>query len=106
MHHRDLSDRNVFKSTDRNVFEGTLGSPRYYSVVNAALLVYLAGVVAGLWRTDARAAARVGLAVLWPVGPLAFVATVAVLLAASLIAFPLVGAVVALAATVTWWWLG
>jgi hypothetical protein len=65
--------------------------------------VYLLGVAAALVITDARGMARVGLALLWPIGPLAFVATVTMLLLASLIAFPIVGAIVlagALAAAV------
>jgi hypothetical protein len=63
--------------------------------------VYVAGVLWGLFVIDARAGVRIGLAVLWPLGPLAFVLTVTLLLAASLIAFPLWGAtVVALAAIV------
>jgi hypothetical protein len=57
------------------------------------LVVYAAGVVIGLFRTDARWPARVGLALLWPVGPLAFVLTVSVLLVASVIAFPVVGVI-------------
>jgi hypothetical protein len=57
-------------------------------------LVYAAGVLVGLVRTDARWPARVGLSLLWPVGPLAFLITVAGLLGASLIAFPILGAIV------------
>jgi hypothetical protein len=56
--------------------------------------VYLLGVAAALVFTDARGIARIALAVLWPVGPLAFVITVSVLLLASLVAFPIVGAIV------------
>jgi hypothetical protein len=40
---------------------------------------------------------------LWPLGPLAFALTIAILLVASLIAFPAVGAVVLLAAAAAWW---
>ena len=60
-----------------------------------------AGVLIGCRGIDARPAARVGLALLWPVGPAAFVVTLAVLVAASLIAFPIVGAIV-LAAALAW----
>jgi len=63
--------------------------------VHAALVVYIIGVVIGLLCTDARPIARVGLALLWPVGPLAFIATITILVAASVIAFPVVGVVVA-----------
>ncbi|MBI4265722.1 MAG: hypothetical protein HY657_15210 [Acidobacteria bacterium] len=56
-----------------------------------AAVVYVAGVAWGLLAIDARPAARVGLALLWPLGPLAFVLVVAILLAASLVAFPMFG---------------
>jgi hypothetical protein len=59
-----------------------------------ALLVYGAGVLVGLVAVDARPASRVALALLWPIGPAAFVATIAVLIAAAMIAFPVLGAVV------------
>jgi len=68
-----------------------------------SLVVYVAGVVWGLVAIDARPAARLGLALVWPVGPLAFVVTIAILLAASLIAFPLFGLAVLAAAGVMWW---
>jgi hypothetical protein len=71
--------------------------------VTAALVVYGVGVVIALWRTDASWPIRVALALLWPIGPMAFVVTVAILLAASLIAFPVFGAVVALAGGIAWW---
>ena len=51
--------------------------------MNAFLAVYLAGVAIGLWRTDAPLPTRLLLAVLWPIGPLAFVIVVAILLAAA-----------------------
>jgi len=66
------------------------------------LLVYAAGVLIGVAAIDARPAARVGLALLWPVGPAALVVTVAVLTGAAMIAFPIVGGIV-LAAALAWW---
>jgi hypothetical protein len=57
--------------------------------------LYLLGVVIGLARIDGRAPARIGVALAWPLGPAAFVATVATLLVASLIAFPLFGGAIA-----------
>jgi len=51
--------------------------------MNTTLAIYLAGVAVGLWRTDAPLPTRVALAVLWPIGPLAFVVVVAILLAAA-----------------------
>ena len=68
------------------------------------LSIYAAGVAAALWRTDAPAPARLVLSLLWPLGPLAFLLTFTLLVAASLIAFPVVGVVVASGA-LTWWLL-
>ena len=67
--------------------------------------VYLLGVAVALFTIDARGPARLGLALLWPVGPIAFVVTISILLAASLIAFPMLGAIVlavAVIAAVVW----
>ena len=61
-------------------------------------LIYTAGVGVGLIATDADGAGRLGLALMWPVGPLAFIATLSILFAASLIVFPLFGLAVAAAA--------
>ena len=47
--------------------------------------IYVLGVVIGLLKADAAPVARVGWAVLWPVGPAAFVVTVTVLLAAAVV---------------------
>jgi hypothetical protein len=71
--------------------------------MSMAGLAYLAGVVVGLWRTDGAPRTRVAVALLWPLGPLAFAITITVLLAASLVAFPLFGGAVALAAGLLWW---
>lgn len=68
--------------------------------------MYVAGVAWGLIMIDARPAARLGLALLWPIGPLAFVLTIAILLVASLVAYPAVGAGVLIAAGVAWWAFG
>jgi hypothetical protein len=46
------------------------------------LIVYAAGVLVGLWRTDGPAASRVAPALLWPIGPLAGVVTIAGLIVA------------------------
>ena len=64
--------------------------------------IYLLGVVIGLLRADGRPAERIGLALAWPIAPLAFVATIATLALASLLAFPLFGLVVAAAAALGW----
>jgi hypothetical protein len=55
--------------------------------VRAILTFYFIGVLIGFWRTDAKLLKRLALALLWPIGPLAFVVTVAVLIAVSPFAF-------------------
>jgi L-ascorbate metabolism protein UlaG (beta-lactamase superfamily) len=64
------------------------------SIWTILLGVYVLGAVIGLLATDARGASRLALALLWPLGPLAFLLTVTVLLLASLVAFPVFGALV------------
>ena len=67
-------------------------------------MIYAVGALLAIWRTDASWPTRVALALLWPLGPLAFVVTVAILLAASLVAFPLIaGLLAAVVATAVWW---
>lgn len=56
--------------------------------------IYVLGVAVALLAIDARGFARLGLALLWPLGPLAFVVTISILLAASLVAFPVFGLIV------------
>jgi len=46
------------------------------------LIVYAAGVLVGLWRTDGPPATRVAPAVLWPLGPLAGAITIVGLIVA------------------------
>ena len=68
--------------------------------------IYAAGALVAIWRTDAAWPTRLAVAVLWPLGPLAFLVTVSILLAASLIAFPVVsGAIAAAVAAAVWWFL-
>jgi hypothetical protein len=67
--------------------------------------IYAVGAVIALWRTDAGWPTRVAIAVLWPLGPLAFVVTVAILAAASFIAFPLIAGSIAAAGAAAAWWL-
>lgn len=52
---------------------------------------------------DARPAHKIALAILWPLGPIAFAVTITILLAASLIAFPLWGVAVVIVAGLVWW---
>jgi hypothetical protein len=74
--------------------------------VRVVILIYAAGVAAGLILTDARPLARLALALAWPIGPLAFVTVVTGLLVAALYIFPLFGAVVAAGFVAGWWFLG
>jgi hypothetical protein len=74
-----------------------------YSWLLAA--IYVAGIVWYVFVSDARPVERLALAVLWPVGPLALVVTLVVLLVASVVAYPLVMAAVLGTAAVRWWLL-
>lgn len=67
--------------------------------------VYVAGVVWGLIVIDARPAMKVGLALVWPLGPIAFAITLTILVAASFIAFPMFGITVLAVAGVIFWML-
>jgi len=69
----------------------------------AITILYVAGVIWGLLRTDARPVERVVLSLLWPLGPLAFLVTLAILVAASVIAYPLVMVPVVVVLAVLWW---
>jgi hypothetical protein len=73
--------------------------------VTAALVVYIAGALVALWRTDALWPTRVVLAALWPIGPAAFALTVSLLLVVSLFVFPIFGVVV-IAGLAAWWMWG
>jgi hypothetical protein len=73
--------------------------------VSAVLTIYALGVAIGLVMTDARPLARVVIALLWPLGPLAFVATIATLVATAAVAFPVFGALLTVAAGAGWYWL-
>jgi hypothetical protein len=67
--------------------------------------IYALGAVVALWRTDARWPTRIAVAILWPLGPLAFVVTVGILVAASVIAFPRIAGSIAVVGTLAIWWL-
>jgi hypothetical protein len=70
--------------------------------VRFALLIYALGVAIGLVGTDAPPLTRAGLALLWPLGVLAFVVTVGGLLAVSTVLFPAFGVAVLTAGLVAW----
>lgn len=75
------------------------------TVEQVAFGVYLAGALVALVRTDAGWGTRVLLAALWPVGPLAFAVTVAMLVAVATVAFPAFGAAILAAAGAAWYLL-
>jgi hypothetical protein len=69
-------------------------------------LAYVVGVMIGLVAIDGGPGARLGLALAWPLGPLAFIVTVAGLLVVAAVAFPWFGLVLAAAAGAAWWAFG
>ena len=64
--------------------------------------VYVVGVLVGLAATQGGVGTRLGLALLWPLGPLAFLITVTGLLVVAAIAFPMFGLVLAAAIAAAW----
>ena len=62
---------------------------------------YFAGVLIGLWRTDAPPVRRLGLALLWPLAAVACAVTLTVLSVATALLFPAIG-LAALAIGVGW----
>ena len=67
--------------------------------------LYIVGVLVGVLATQGGVATRLGLALLWPLGPLAFVITVAGLLVVAAIAFPSFGVILAAGIVAAWWML-
>jgi len=55
------------------------------------IAAYFAGVIVGLWRTDAPPVQRIGLALLWPVAAVACVVTLTVLSVSAAVLFPIIG---------------
>ena len=83
-----------------------MADTRYHAAaMSAALFLYIGGVLVGLLLTDGRPIERLTLALLWPIGPLAFIVTVAILIAAAAIAFPIFGAAVLTAGAAACWFL-
>lgn len=70
--------------------------------MHSFLLVYLAGVIVGLWRADASPAGKALLALGWPVGVAAAAVVLVVLVAAALVLFPMLAAAVAALGVVAW----
>jgi len=67
--------------------------------------VYLLGVVVGLLCVDGSAMTKVGLALVWPLGLLAFVVTIATLVGVAAVAFPVFGIVLAGALVMGWYFI-
>ena len=67
------------------------------------LFVYAAGVAVGLWRVDGSPAARLTIALLWPLGALAALVTISGLVLAAMALFPWLGAVSIALALLIWW---
>jgi hypothetical protein len=65
--------------------------------------VYLVGVIVGLVATQGGPGTRLLLAVLWPLGPLAFLITIGGLLIVAAIAFPVFGVILAAGMATVWW---
>ena len=70
------------------------------------VFVYLAGVAIGFWRADARGSRRLGLALLWPLAPIACLVTLTTLVVAAGVLFPVLGVTAVAIAGGLWWWLG
>ena len=67
--------------------------------------IYVVGVIVGLVATQGGVPTRLALALLWPLGPLAFLITVAGLLVVAAIAFPIFGFILAAGIGTAWWML-
>ena len=65
--------------------------------------IYMLGVIVGLMATQGGVATRLALALLWPLGPLAFLITSAGLLIVAAIAFPMFGVLLAAVIGTAWW---
>ena len=77
----------------------------YHGRVGVALAIYVIGVIVGLLLTDARPLARVAIAALWPLGAVAFVVVIAILLVTAMVVFPVFGAAVVAVAALSWFLL-
>jgi hypothetical protein len=75
------------------------------TITAALATIYVLGALVGLLRVDGSLATKVGLALTWPLGLLAFVVTIATLVGVAAIAFPMFGlAMIALLLTLVWLW--
>ena len=67
---------------------------------------YLVGAAVACVATDAPALVRIGLALVWPLGPIAFVVTVVGLIVVAAIALPAFGLVLAMCGAAAWFFAG
>jgi len=72
------------------------------TLAQTLLALYGTGAAVALARTDGGWGTRVLLALLWPLAPVAFLATVTALLAVAMVAFPMFGAAVLALAGTAW----
>jgi len=66
----------------------------YVSLEFIAVTIYSAGFILAFIKTDAKLLVKLGLALAWPLGPLAFIVTLSILFVVLILAFPLVGVAV------------
>ena len=69
----------------------------YVSLELIAATVYSVGFVLAFIKTDAKLLTKFGLALAWPLGPLAFIVTLSILFIVLIVAFPLVGVAIIVA---------
>ena len=67
--------------------------------------IYMLGVIVGLIATQGGVGTRFVMALLWPLGPLAFIITATGLLIVAAIAFPMLGVILAALVATSWWLL-
>lgn len=72
------------------------------TITAALATIYVLGVIVGLLRVDGSAMTRASVALLWPLGIVAFVVTIAMLVGVAAIAFPMFGMVLVAALIAAW----
>ena len=66
------------------------------------VIIYVVGVIVGLLRVDGKPAAKLAVALLWPLGVAAGMITLSVLLLAAMVLFPMLGLIVVAGIAVAW----
>ncbi len=67
--------------------------------------IYVLGVIVGLLRVDGSAMTKVGIALVWPLGLVAFIVTMAMLVGVAAIAFPMFGIALAGVLVAAWYFI-